>query len=226
MKSKKAEEVTKIQEIPAGKFSSWLRCIRNALMKNKEIDVPCGECTACCTSSYLIHIKPVETETLARIPRELLFPAPGLPVGNVVLGYDENGRCPMFVDNKCSIYNHRPQTCRTFDCRIFPATGLPAGDDRPTVSQQAHCWKFDFPTTKDRKQFSALQSAAKLVIGHADYFPEGFVPNNTVQQAVLAVKVYEVFLNPTSELSPTSQNHKMIQSIMDAYEKFGTEKND
>lgn len=91
--------------------------------------MPCGDCTACCTSSQFIHIAPDETETLGHIPDELLFDAPGFPAGHVVLGYDENGHCPMLVDGACSIYAHRPRTCRTYDCRIFPATGIDLGDE-------------------------------------------------------------------------------------------------
>ena len=52
-----------------------------------------------------------------------------MPKGNMLLGYDENGHCPMLIDDKCSIYEHRPITCRSYDCRIFPAAGIVAGDD-------------------------------------------------------------------------------------------------
>ena len=226
MKLKEIEKVTEIQNIPAGGFSTWLRRTKNALMKNEGANVPCGECTACCTSSYFIHIKPDETQTLARIPEELLFPAPGLPDGNVLLGYDENGRCPMFVDRKCSIYDHRPQTCRTFDCRIFPATGFPAGEDKQLISRQARRWKFDFPTTKDHKQFSCLQSTAKFLSEQTECFPAGFVPGNTTQQAVLAIKVYDVFLNITNKSDNSEHedlNHEIAEAVIAAYEKFETE---
>ncbi|HET7720760.1 MAG TPA: YkgJ family cysteine cluster protein, partial [Acidimicrobiales bacterium] len=101
--------------LPAGRFSTWLVRI--------GVDVPCGTCTACCTSSQFVHIGPDERDTLSRIPKALLFPAPGQPKGHVVMGYDERGHCPMFVDGACSIYEHRPRTCRTYDCRVFPAAG-------------------------------------------------------------------------------------------------------
>jgi uncharacterized protein len=79
-------------DVPAGRFSAWLGQI--------GADVPCGTCTACCTSSQFVHIEPDEAETLARIPRALLFPAPGRPKGHVLMGYDERGHCPMFVDGR------------------------------------------------------------------------------------------------------------------------------
>lgn len=72
------------RDLPAGGFSSWLRRTRVALLEEDGADVPCGECSACCTTSHFVHVRPEETQTLARISRELLFPAPGLPDGNVL----------------------------------------------------------------------------------------------------------------------------------------------
>ncbi len=219
MRKRKVKEVIQEQEMPAGGFSSWLRYTRKAQITKEGAIVPCGECKASCTSSYFIHISPDETQTLARIPKKFLFAAPGLPKGNVLLGYDENGRCPMFIDNKCAIYDHRPQTCRTYDCRIFSATGLPAGDDKATISQQAQRWKFDFRTTRDRKQFSAVQAAARFLREHAECFPAGFVPSNTTRQAVLALMVYEVFLDFTNEpgnAGDVDQNYKIAEAVVDA----------
>src|SRR5205814_1248545 len=89
-----AEDVTEDQILPAGSFSAWLGGMRRALGGERASDVPCDGCTACCRSSQFVHIGPDEADTLAHIPTELLFPAPGLPRGNVVLGYDEHGHCP------------------------------------------------------------------------------------------------------------------------------------
>jgi len=229
MTFRKNEKVSQEQEIPAGRFLTWLRNTRNALKKNEGVDVPCGKCTACCTSSYFIHIKPDETQTLASIPQELLFDAPGLPDGNVLMGYDENGHCPMFVDHRCSIYACRPQTCRTFDCRIFPATGLPAGEDRLLISRQVRRWKFEFPTTKDHRQLSALQTAAKFLSEHTECFPAGFVPGNTTQRAVLAIKIYRVFLdtpNVTDNREQEGQILETARAVKTACWKFETENTD
>jgi Fe-S-cluster containining protein len=112
-----------------------------ASLDSGEADVPCGSCTACCTSSQFIHVEPDERATLARIPAALLFPAPGKPKGHVLLGYDEHGRCPMFVDGGCSIYDHRPRTCRAYDCRVFAATGIVP--DQPAVADRVRTWRFD-----------------------------------------------------------------------------------
>ena len=120
------------------RFSEWFDEFDAA----SEMQVPCGACTACCTSSQFVHIEPDETETLARMPAALRFPAPGLPKGHVVLGYDERGHCPMLVDGACSIYEHRPRTCRTYDCRVFAVTGVePEG--QPAIAARVREWRFE-----------------------------------------------------------------------------------
>jgi len=227
MRLKKVKEVTQEQGPPTGGFLSWLRRTRRAQRTDEGVSVPCGACRACCTSSYFIHISPDETQTLAKIPQELLFAAPGLPEGHVVLGYDHNGHCPMFINNRCSIYAHRPQTCRTYDCRIFPATGLSAGKDKPLITQQARRWEFEFPTAQDHKHFAALQAVAKFLREHPDAFPPGFVPSNSTQRAVVAIKVYEVFLNSTKASEkgkPRVLNHEIVEAIIAAYDKFETKR--
>ena len=187
-----------LPDLPAGRFSSWLSRTRSAQQEKGTADVPCGECVACCTSSYFIHIGPSESRTLSRIPTELLFPAPGLASGNVLLGYDEGGRCPMLVDRACSIYEHRPQTCRGYDCRVFAAAGIEAGgSDKELIERRARRWRFSYPGKLDRSKHLAVQAAATFLRQHADSLPDGFVPGNPAQLAVLAIKVYGVFVDPT-----------------------------
>ena len=183
------------EDLPAGDFASWLRDVLDA-RAGGGTDVPCGGCTGCCTSSYFIHIGPDESETLRRIPRRLLFPAPGLPPGHVVLGYDERGHCPMLVDGACSIYVHRPRTCRQYDCRVFPAAGIddPGGADKDAITRQIRRWRFDYPTQHDRDAHAAVRAAAAFLHSHADAFPAGIVPSNPTQLAVLAIDVHALFL--------------------------------
>lgn len=130
------------ETIPAGRFSEWLDELHAALDSGAGIDVPCGSCAACCTSSQFVHIEPDETDALARVPAALRFPAPGLPEGHVVLGYDERGHCPMLVDGACSIYEHRPRTCRTYDCRVFAATGV-TPEGQADIAARVARWAFD-----------------------------------------------------------------------------------
>jgi len=208
-------------DLPAGRFSTWLRRTRDAQIDDGGADLPCGECIACCRSSYFIHVAPEETQTLAAIPGELLFAAPDLPRGNVVLGHDENGRCPMLHDDVCSIYEHRPLTCRTYDCRVFAAAGI--APDRDEIARRARRWAFSYATDDDRKQHAAVQAAARFLREHADCFPAEGVPDNPMQVALLAIKVYDVFLERVDESGKADRapaDAEVAKAVMQARERF------
>ena len=163
----------------AGDFASWVVGMQGALRGEAGSDVPCGSCTACCTASQFVHIGPDETDTLLHIPHALLFPAPRMPRGDVLLGYDERGRCPMLIDDECSIYEHRPRTCRTYDCRVFPAAGLRAGeedDDKALIDRQTQRWRFTYPTADDRIRHDAVRAAAAYLDRHPEVFADGTAP--------------------------------------------------
>jgi Fe-S-cluster containining protein len=169
--------------------------MQGALRGEHGSNVPCDGCTACCTASQFIHIGPDETDTLARIPKQLLFPAPRMPRGHVLLGYDERGHCPMLIANRCSIYEHRPRTCRTYDCRVFPAAGLRVDEeDKVLIDRQAHRWQFSYPTEADRIQHDAARAAATFLHDHTDVFADGTAPTNTTQLAVAAIELHDVFV--------------------------------
>jgi Fe-S-cluster containining protein len=121
--------------------------------------VPCGHCTACCSSSQFVHVGPEETATLARIPASLLFPAPGLPDGHVLLGYDSAGRCPLLADGRCSIYADRPRTCRTYDCRVFAAAGVTP--DKPLIAERVRSWSFTYDDERSRSLHEDVLAAAR-----------------------------------------------------------------
>jgi len=189
------------EALPAGDLSAWLAGLQRALDGTGSADVPCGGCTGCCTSSQFVLVGPDEADTLAHIPPELLFPAPRLPAGHVLMGYDEHGRCPMLVDGACSIYAHRPRTCRTYDCRVFPATGVelddgPGGDDvgKAAIADRSRRWRFTHPGERDRVEHEALRAAARYVRDHPDRLPADVVPVTATQHAVLAVRIHSAFL--------------------------------
>lgn len=173
-------------QIEAGAFSAWVAAMQAAIRGEQDAEVPCGGCTACCTSFQFVHIGPDETDTLAHIPGELLFPAPRLSPGHVLLGYDERGHCPMLVDGRCSIYEHRPRTCRAYDCRIFAAAGLEVDAEDPRkeeIARRAARWRFSFPTDDDRRRHEAVRTAARTVRA-----------TSVTQLSVRAVETHEEFL--------------------------------
>jgi hypothetical protein len=189
-------------EIPAGDFGAWLQQMTSALARHGESDVPCDGCTACCEAAQFVHVEPDEVETLARIPAAVLVPAPHRPRGHMVMGYDQDGRCPMLADGRCSIYEHRPRTCRTYDCRVLAAAGLSAeAVETPAISRRAARWRFDHAGGDDLDLHRAVEAAAAFVRDRARDLPPEVVPVTTVQRAVAAVVTHDLFLaEPDEEL--------------------------
>jgi len=202
--------------LDAGPFSAWLDRARNALLESTGSDVDCGDCRGCCRSSYFIHIRPDETGALERIDPRLLFAAPTMPKGHVLMGYDQQGRCPMLVAGNCSIYAQRPHTCRRYDCRIFAATGLAAGDDEKSeINQRVRQWRFSYPNEQDRLEHDAVRAAATFVADHPDCFPNGMVPTAPSHLALLAIKVYGVFLPARDEPDdPESRKWEIAREVV------------
>jgi Fe-S-cluster containining protein len=139
----------------------------------------------------------------------------------VVLGYDKYGHCPMLKDGKCSIYEYRPLTCRNYDCRIFAAAGIIAGDDDKTlIFQRARNWKFSYPTQFDCDQHSAVQAVVRFFHEHAECFPAG-VPSTSSQLAIVAIKVYDIFLKYNSEFDKSERaDIEVAKAIMEANDNF------
>ena len=147
-------------------FTTWRAQLRAALETGGATDVPCAGCTACCRSSQFVLIEPDEADTLAHIPPGLLAPAPGRPPGHVVMGYDGDGCCPMLGDEGCGIYDHRPRTCRTYDCRVFAATGVVP--DQPLVAERVARWRFsEDDLSSTRRRAEELLAAGRLPIAAA-----------------------------------------------------------
>jgi Fe-S-cluster containining protein len=185
------------ESIDAGPFAAWLDDMAAALRGEADADVPCGTCTACCTSSQFVHVAPDERATLARIPTELRFPAPGLPAGHVVLPYDADGHCPMLVAGACSIYEVRPRTCRTYDCRVFTAAAVePDPETQSAIAARTRRWHFTVDTSCERDRVDAVARAATWLRAHARELPDGIAPVTPAQLAVLAVEVHDLFLAP------------------------------
>lgn len=178
----------------SGDFTDWLRGMTSALRGEGVSDVPCGTCTACCRSSQFVPIGPDEVDTLAHIPRELLFPAPRMPRGHVVLGYDDRGWCPMLRETTdagelrptCSIYQHRPRACRVYDCRVFAAAGIEP--DQPAVAERTRQWSF----TAGAGEQAAVRAAAAFLARHPQLLP---LHAPAAQRAIAAIEVHDLFLH-------------------------------
>jgi hypothetical protein len=122
----------------------------------------------------------------------------------VLLGYDERGHCPLLVDGACSIYEHRPRACRTYDCRVFAATGVDLDDDggdpaKAGIARRARRWAWREEPGDDGPG-RALRAAARFLRERPHVLPDGVVLDPT-RRAVLAVEIHEAFADP--ERTPT-----------------------
>lgn len=182
--------------ILAGSFGKWLEETRAALRGDGGAEVPCGDCVGCCVSSYFIPIRPQDADAKASIPAQLLVVAPGQPNGHSMMGYREDGTCPMLHAGKCTIYKQRPQTCRDYDCRVFAAAGIAAGgDDKNVINKRVSEWRFHYESECDRRAHRAIQTAAAFIQDKRDSFPGRRAPTAPTGIAVLAIKTFSVFLN-------------------------------
>jgi len=188
--------MTTSSEFPAGDFSDWLRAMRATLAGHAFMEVACGDCVGCCTSSLFIKVRAHEHVAMSRIGARHLQPGPG-GQGDMLMGYDEHGHCHMFANGGCSIYQDRPETCRTYDCRVFTAAGMKAGgDEKSVINARVARWRFSYRTDRDRAEHHAVTAAANFLRQHPVRFPGGHVPSRPGEIAVLAVKTYPVFRQP------------------------------
>jgi uncharacterized protein len=182
--------------VAAGPFGEWLVQTRAFLRGDGGADVPCGDCVGCCVSSYYIPIRPTDAPARAKIPANLLIVALGQPSGHAMLGYSAEGVCHMLSAGKCSIYQQRPQTCRDYDCRIFAAAGIDAGNaDKEVINRRVREWRFTYATAADQQAHSAVQAAASFIRDHGASFPGGRAPTAPTGIAVLAIKAYAIFVD-------------------------------
>ena len=174
-----------------------MQTTRRNLLIGGTADVNCGDCTACCRSAQFIHVEPDDEAAIAAIPPALLFPAPGLPSGHRVMGFDTDGKCPMLTEAGCSIYESRPRTCRMYDCRVFTVTGLdPRVEGKDAIAEAADRQRFE-RDDRDEALLEAAHSAVRFLESETEMRSE--FPSIT-SLAVAAIRLYDLFV--TGDQSP------------------------
>jgi Fe-S-cluster containining protein len=78
--------------------------------------VPCNGCSACCRG-HAIPVGPAEDTTQLSV-------TPPNANGGRYLQRTADGACVHLGPAGCSVYPHRPQACRRFDCRLAAAFGI------------------------------------------------------------------------------------------------------
>ena len=140
-----------------------------------------------------------------------------MPQGHVVLAYDERGHCPMLIDNQCSIYEHRPQTCRTYDCRVFAAAGVSIDDDdaKALIARRVRRWQFSHPAPDDRIRHDAVRAAATFLAENPERLADEVVPTNATRRAVRAVEMHDAFLRRDQEIPCRPEPSRDLQARTD-----------
>jgi uncharacterized protein len=199
--------------VPAGDFDTWLESALTSLRRRTSLAVPCGDCRGCCSSGHFVHVGADEQDALAAIPRNVQFRAPGLPQGNIVIGFAGDGHCPMLAARECSIYERRPQTCRTFDCRVLAAARLlEEGRWSERINLRVRAWRFTYASEESVQRHDAVARAAGFIKSNASFFPGRRVPTRSLDIAVLAVKVHEVFARSSFGTPPAELATAVVES--------------
>jgi len=108
----------------------------------------------------------------------------------------------MLVDGRCSIYEHRPRTCRTYDCRVLCAAGFEHDDDVPVeIGERAARWRFEYRSQHARTEHAAVEAAATFLAEHPDVLPPTSGRPSLTRLAALAIEISDVFVrgDPTAE---------------------------
>lgn len=129
---------------------------------NREASVPCQGCNQCCYHGRVdVYPDKESAENLAHLD---VVPHPD---GGFALRKREDGGCVhLGSGGECTVYHHRPNACRFYDCRVFSALGLVDTYDN---NRNSPAWVFDAPTTEERIANMAL----RLAVGkHIDSTPE------------------------------------------------------
>jgi Fe-S-cluster containining protein len=128
--------------------------VRIAQTSPPVLNVPCNTCNACCYNHRIEVDRSQEPpERLARldmVPDEY---------GDMKLRKRADGSCVHLGENGCTIYEHRPTTCRTYDCRMSCMLGIRRAYQHGDAVIEEPAWIFDQETRKDRILHAAFQMA-------------------------------------------------------------------
>jgi Fe-S-cluster containining protein len=141
---------------PSGSVTTFLR-FWNKRLENGRVDVPCGQCTACCRSPRVQA--DLTVDELAAFPDAVHHPELMGSATKWALPKRDDGSCKYLIDDKCSIYNRRPRSCRMYDCRIHLLMGVMDGDDQIMVEAMKQWAPLAFKIPEDRQYFLAAHLA-------------------------------------------------------------------
>lgn len=150
------------------------------------MNVPCGECNACCRSPNM-KVGLTHDEAMQLPSVEYLN-------GGWSLKKNEDGSCSLLIEGRCSIYDRRPKACRVYDCRLRNVIGvMPAND--PIMKDAYLQWSAPrFETVEDRYSSIALITAYREACKRGSGAP-----------VVHAVETYKLYLNRARQVCESAR---------------------
>jgi len=138
---------------PFGSVTTVWRNFERAARTGGSVQVPCGGCSACCTSPRIApELSRAEADRLEHTTDSK---------GRLRLKRKSDGSCVYLMEGKCSIHPSRPLVCQQFDCRVFLLLGCGAKSD-PLIQEALRQWQApSLKTAADKDTLTALQLAVQ-----------------------------------------------------------------
>jgi hypothetical protein len=136
-----------------------------AAMEGEEIPaarVPCGSCRECCWHGRVDVYPGMDEMEHLDAERD--------DDGKYWLRKREDGACVHLGDKGCTIYAHRPRSCRAYDCRLYALTGVLDSFDN---GHHQPAWVFQPESLESRALEGACGILGKIVFAQARRAGEG-----------------------------------------------------
>ena len=86
------------------------------------------------------------------------------------------------------------------DCRVFSASGVAVeGRGKDLIARQVRRWEFQVSSREDAAALESVRSAAAYLAENREELGDRFATITPAQQALLAIKVHELFVDRQTE---------------------------
>jgi hypothetical protein len=133
----------------------WLAEMGASVASGKPMSVPCNGCRNCCW----FHHVPVERD---ENPENLPYLDTVMQEdSSMILRKRDDGACVHLGEQGCTVYEHRPAACRTYDCRYMSLIGIshPYDDNHSPPT-----WLFDVSTDESKAVIIAFRMSTLVAV--------------------------------------------------------------
>jgi hypothetical protein len=140
-----------------------------------QLDVPCRGCTQCCYHAG-VDVDPAK-ETAIDLMHMDLVPRDGV----LMLRKREDGACVHLGPDGCTIHEHRPSACRTYDCRAFSLVNMRDKYDGDHVQP---VWLFQPDSERSDAFLAAAQFGSMVAVARRRASNEGFSASDVLLEVL------------------------------------------